>query len=77
MVSTENKLQTTGLRSLWSETLIEMLYEAVEHDWSANATREILYELQLKGYKLDKVFKKIENKFGQEACASLLEKVKD
>lgn len=76
MVSTINKLQTTGLRSLWSETLIEMLYEAVEHDWSANATREILYELQLKGYKLDKVIKKVDSKFGKEACSRLLEKVK-
>ena len=73
----EDTLQTTNLRTLWSETLIEMLYDAVQYDWSANALREILVELQRKGYKMDRVVKKINKKFGVEASARLLEKIKE
>ena len=73
----EDTLQTTNLRTLWSETLIEMLYDAVQYDWSANALREILVELQRKGYKIDRVVKKINKKFGVEASARLLEKIKE
>ena len=77
MTRTEkDTLLTTDLRTLWSETLIEMLYDAIQYDWSANALREILYELQKKGYKLSRVVKKIEKKFGKDAVSKLLGKIK-
>lgn len=69
-------LQTTERRTLWSETLVEMLYDAVEYDWSSNALREILIELYHKGYKLDKVAKMVNKKFGKEAVAKLLDRIK-
>lgn len=73
----EDTLRSTNLRTLWSETLIEMLYEAVQYDWSANALREILVELHHKGYKMERVVKKINKKFGKEASARLLKKIKE
>jgi len=59
---------TTSLRTLWSETLFEMLYDAVKHNWSRNALLEIMSELRRKGYKPDRVLKKIERKFGADAA---------
>ena len=72
----EITLQTTQRRTLWSETLVEMLYDAVEYDWSGNALREVLIELHHKGYRLDKVAKMVNKKFGQDATVRLLSKIK-
>lgn len=72
----EMTLQTTQRRTLWSETLVEMLYDAVESDWSGYALREILIELHHKGYKLDKVAKMVNKKYGREAAARLLAKIR-
>lgn len=73
MTITEEKfVQTHTLRTLWSETLFEMLYEAMEHNWSDNATREILKELVHKGYKLNRVVKKVEKRFGKAGKKRLL-----
>lgn len=73
--SEKDALQTTDLTTLWSETLIEMLHDAVENDWSANALGEILFELHQKGYKVKRVVRKIEKKYGREAAAKLVEKI--
>lgn len=74
--SEEDTLQSTDLTTLWSETLLEMLNDAVQNDWSTNALMEILLELQQKGYKLSRVVKKIEKKYGQQAAARLREKLR-
>lgn len=68
-------MQTTDLTTLWSGTLIEMLHDAVQNDWSANALGEILFELYQKGYKVNRVVSKIEKKYGREAAAKLLDKI--
>ena len=72
-----NTSQTTEKRTLWSETLLDMLYDAIEYDWSGNAVREILFELHQKGYKITRVVKKIDKKLGKEACARLLQKINE
>ena len=72
-----NTAQTTEKRTLWSETLLEMLYDSVEYDWSANAVREILFELHQKGYKISRVMKKVNKKFGKGACTRLLQKINE
>ena len=71
----EDTLQTTDLTTLWSDTLLEMLNDAVQNDWSTNALMEILMELHNKGYKLGRVVRKIEKKYGQESAAKLKEKI--
>lgn len=67
----ESSAHTTSLRTLWSETLFEMLYDAVQHNWSQNALLEIMRELRNKGYKPDRVLKKVERKFGPDAAKKL------
>ncbi len=71
-ITEEKSVQSHTLRTLWSETLFEMLHEAVEHNWSANATREILKELVNKGYKLNQIAGKIEKRFGGKGKKRLL-----
>lgn len=66
---------TTGkatFRTLWSETLIEMLYDAIQHEWSNNALRMIIKELYKKGYNQDRLMKIIEKKFGKVACLKVI-----
>lgn len=72
----EDTLQTTDLTTLWSDTLLEMLNDAVQNDWSSNALKEILLELNKKGYKPERALRKVEKKYGQEAAAKLKEKIK-
>ena len=68
---TEDKLANTDLRSLWSETLIELLYDAVQEKWSDKALSDIVKELYNKGYKTDQLIKMLENKFGPEGAKKL------
>jgi hypothetical protein len=72
----ENSLQTTDLGTLWSETLLDMLNDALRNNWSNNAILEIMKELRNKGYKFDRVAKKLKKKFGEEAVNLLMSKVK-
>lgn len=75
-ITEENSVQTT-LRTLWSETLFEMLCEAVENDLSANAVREILKELIHKGYKLNRIAREVEKRAGKEGKKRLLSKIRN
>lgn len=66
---------TTGkatFQTLWSETLVEMLYDAIQHEWSNNALRIIIKELYNKGYNQDRLMKMIDKKFGKEACLKVI-----
>ena len=74
---TQNKkaLDTTNLQTLWTETLFEMLFDAVKNDWSANAVMEILKELNRKGYKVDRVVDRVRRKLGDKASRQLQAKL--
>lgn len=65
---TEKILETTDLRTLWSDTLVGMLSDAIEYNWSSNAIREILKELYNKGYKPKQLVRMVEKKFGLDAA---------
>ena len=67
----ESKILKTDLRTLWSDTLIEMLQEAVSEDWSDNAIKEIVRELYNKGYKTEQLIAMIDKKIGPNAAARL------
>lgn len=67
----EDILEKTDLRTLWSDTLIGMLKDAIEYNWSNNAIREILKELYRKDYKPKQLVKMVEKKFGAEAALRL------
>jgi hypothetical protein len=72
----ENTAETSDLGSLWSETLLEMLFDGLRNDWSGNALLQILRELNQKGYKLDGVVEKVRKKMGSDAAKRLLIKIK-
>jgi hypothetical protein len=68
---TEDKLLKTDLRTLWSDTLVELLYDAVREEWSDNAIQEIIKELYNKGYKTEQLMKMLDMKIGPEAATRL------
>lgn len=72
----EKTLHTTKLQTLWTETLFEMLFDAVKHDWSANALMEIMKELNRKGYRSGRVVNRVRKKLGDKASRQLMTKLK-
>ena len=69
--TTEEKLTKTDLRTLWSETLVELLCEAVENGWSEKSLQDIIKELYNKGYKFEQLIKILDRKLGPEAATKL------
>ena len=70
--TTEEKLTKTDLRTLWSETLVELLCEAVENGWSEKSLQDIIKELYNKGYKFEQLIKILDRKLGPEAATKLV-----
>ncbi|RKZ43719.1 MAG: hypothetical protein DRQ58_12225 [Gammaproteobacteria bacterium] len=67
----EDVLLKTDLRTLWSETLIELLHDAVKEDWSDKAIKDIIKELYNKGYKTEQLMMMLDEKIGPEAATKL------
>ena len=71
MAKTEEELLKTDLRTLWSETLVELLHDAVKEKWSDKAIKEIIKELYNKGYKTEQLMALLDKKIGPEAATFL------
>lgn len=76
VTKTEEILEKTDLKTLWSDTLYEMLYDALENDWSNNALEQILKQLKNKGLKPEKVLHKVEELYGKDMALKLYNKLK-
>ena len=66
---------TTGkatFRAIHTDSLIEILADAIYNDWSNNALRVIINELHNKGYNRDRLIKTVERNFGKEACLKII-----
>lgn len=68
---TEEKLLTTDMRTLWTETLVELLNDAVKEGWSDKAIKEIVKELYNKGYKTEQLMIMLDKKIGPDAANRL------
>lgn len=68
---TEDKVLKTDLRTLWSETLVDLLHDAVNENWSEKAIRDIIKELYNKGYKTEQLIAMLDKKIGPEAADRL------
>ena len=68
---TEDTLAKTDLRTLRSETLIELLHDAVKGNWSDKAIKDIVKELYSKGYKTEQLIAMLDKKIGPEAADRL------
>ena len=76
MENSEEILEKTDLKTLWSDTLFEMLFDAIENQWSNNAMRQILKELKAKGLNSDKILRSVEKRFGKEPAKQFYDKFK-
>lgn len=76
MENSEEILEKTDLKTLWSDTLFEMLFDAIENQWSNNAMRQILKELKAKGLNSDKILRSVEKRFGKESAQQFYDKFK-
>ena len=59
-------------RSLWAETLVQTLYDAIENNWSGNSVTVILKQLQKKGYDRKLILELVNQKFGKSGCDKLI-----
>jgi len=74
-ITSDRTGDTTGratLRSLCPESLVNTLYDAIQHEWSNNALEVIIKELFKKGYKYEKLLYMVENKFGKPAALKVI-----
>lgn len=67
MDDNENKSNTT-FKTLWSESILEVLYLALKYDKSDREVREILKLIMMKGKKPDYIIRKVYTKLGEEAA---------
>ena len=68
---TEDELLKTDLRTLWSDTLVELLCDAVKGEWSDRAIKEIIKELYNKGYNTERLMTILDKNHGPEAAKRL------
>jgi hypothetical protein len=63
--------QTTEVKTMWSETLLEALYVAMEKNKGNKIVIEIIKDLRAKGYENDYLIEKVQKKVGPEAATRL------
>ena len=68
---TQENIAKTDLRTLWSETLIELLLDAVKEEWSDHIVQDIIKELYNKGYKTEQLIKLLDKKLGPDAATKM------
>ena len=68
---TEDELLKTDLRTLWSDTLVELLCDAVKGEWSDRAIKEIIKELYNKRYNTERLMTILDKNLGPEAAKRL------
>lgn len=61
------KDKTTIPKTLWSETLIEILIDSLKKNRPDKEIKNILMELRIKGFKSGYVTRKVEKELGKDA----------
>ena len=59
---------TTVAKTLWSETILEVLYESLRKNKPDAAIREVLREVRLKGFKPQYIIEKVGKKVDKTAA---------
>lgn len=70
----KDEATVTEVKTMWTETLLEALYVALEKKASDAKIRGILSDLKQKGYQRDYLIEKVTKKIGPNA-ADLLKRV--
>lgn len=58
----------TTAKTLWSETILEILYESLKANKSDSQISDVLREVQSKGFKREYIVEKVEKKVGDRAA---------
>lgn len=59
--------QTTA-KTLWTETILEILYLAIKYDKPDKDVRKILMQVRMKGCKPAYIIRKVDQKLGEQAA---------
>ncbi len=65
--TTSSNSTTTQAKTLWSETILDVLYNTLKSDKPDYAVTQILREVRLKGFKPAYIIQKVERKVGRQA----------
>ena len=66
MIENDDTTQKTIAKTLWSETLIDLLIVSLEKNLSDKKVTELLRELKQKKYKRDYIIGKIKKALGEK-----------
>jgi hypothetical protein len=58
----------TTAKTLWTETILEILYETLRKNKDDASVRKILAEVQSKGFRRDYIVEKVGKKVGAQAA---------
>lgn len=57
----------TTAKTLWTETILEILYQSLKDNKPDNAISDVLREVRQKGFKPEEIIQKVEKKLGKPA----------
>jgi glutamine synthetase len=72
MEENDNSSTTTTARTIWSETLLEILYESLQHKKSDESIREILRDLRKQGMKPDTIIREVAKNVDEQAIVRVM-----
>ncbi|OGT35980.1 MAG: hypothetical protein A2W28_08675 [Gammaproteobacteria bacterium RBG_16_51_14] len=67
----ETQTTTTKVKTMWSESLLESLYVALEKNKANKTIIEIIRDLRAKGYQNDYLIEKVQKQAGTTAATRL------
>ena len=68
MTSDEDQTSLTTAKTLWTETILEILYESLRKNKDDDTVRNVLREVRGKGFKPQYIFDKVEQKVDRQAA---------
>jgi len=71
MKQSDNTSSST-VETLWSETLLDILYESLQKNRSDEAVMEVLRELRMKGMKPNDIIRKVAKKSDEKAIVRVM-----
>lgn len=67
MVDEDNTSLTTA-KTLWTETILEILYQSLKANKPDDVVTDVLREVRGKGFKPDDIYEKVEKKVDKKAA---------
>jgi len=72
MEENDNSSTTTTARTIWSETLLEILYESLQHNKPDKLIREVLRDLRKQGMKPDTIIREVAKNVDEQAIVRVM-----